>query len=122
VHPSVVADAGGLLVLAGLLEGVVHAVDEIVVLDATSLLVAEYLALRHEGTPERAHAEFALATRVVAEWFPVRAVAMEAALTADAAGQDIDAAASLALAHSLDAPLVTKNREVTSRQVPVLHC
>ena len=122
MHPTVVADGGGLLVLAGLLEGVVHAVDEIVVLDATSLLVAEYLALRHEGAPERAHVDFALATGVVAEWFPVRAVAMEAALTADATGQDIDAAASLALAHSLAVPLVTKNREVESRQVPVLRC
>jgi hypothetical protein len=47
---------------------------------------------------------------------------MEAALTADTTGQDIDAAASLALAHSLAVPLVTKNREVGSRQIPVLHC
>lgn len=122
MHPTVVADGGGLLVLAGLLEGVVHTVDEIVVLDATSLLVAEYLTLRHEGAPGRAEVEFALAAGVVAEWFPVRAVAMEAALTADATGQDIDAAASLALAHSLRVPLVTKNREVGSGQIPVLHC
>lgn len=122
MHPSVVADGGGLLVLAGLLVGVAHVVDEVVVLDATSLLVAEYLALRHEGAPERAQAEFAVATRVVAEWFPARAVAMEAALTADLTDGDIDTAASLALAHSLDVPLVTRNREVGSRRIPVLHC
>lgn len=122
MHPTVVADGGGLLVLAGLLEGVEHAVDEIVVLDATSLLVAEYLALRHQGAPVKAQVDFGLAMGVVAEWFPVRALALEAALTADDIDQDIDAAASLALAHSLDVPLVTKNREVASRQVPVLHC
>jgi hypothetical protein len=122
VHPTVVADGGGLLVLAGLVEGVEHSVDEIVVLDATALLVAEYLALRHEGAPARGHVDFGLALGVVAEWFPVRALALEAAMTADRLGQDIDAAASLALAHSLAVPLVTKNRDVTSREIPVLHC
>ena len=55
--PTAVADAGGLLVLAGLLEGIVHDVDEVLVLDATSLLVAEYLALRHSGAPHRARTE-----------------------------------------------------------------
>lgn len=122
MHPTVVADAGGLLVVAGLLEGVVHAVDEVVALDATSLLVAEYLALRHEGAPQRAGAEFGLAMSVVGEWFPVRVVALEAVLTAADLDHDVDAAASLALAHSLDVPLVTKNRDVGSRTIPVLHC
>jgi hypothetical protein len=46
VPPAAVADAGGWLVLAGLLEGVAHEVDEVLVLDATSLLLAGYLALR----------------------------------------------------------------------------
>ena len=80
MQPAAVADAGGLLVLAGLLEGIDHEVDEVLVLDATSLLVAEYLALRHEGAPHRARAEFGLVSRVVSEWFPVRAVAIEAAI------------------------------------------
>jgi hypothetical protein len=125
VHPAAVADAGGLLVLAGLLQGVSHDVDEILVLDATSLLAAEYLALRHEGAPRRARAEFALVSRVVREWFPVRALAIDVAVEVTSAPTvtgDIDGAASLALAHSLGLPLVTKNRELTSRQVPVLHC
>ncbi len=120
MQPAAVADAGGWLVLAGLLEGLAHEVDEVLVLDATSLLVAEYLALRHEGAPARARAEFGLALRVVREWFPVRALALDAALAAG--GDDIDATAALALAESLGVAFVTKNREVTSPRIPVLLC
>jgi len=50
------------------------------VLDATSLLVAEYLALRHAGAPRKARAEFALVSRVVREWLPVRARAIDVAV------------------------------------------
>jgi hypothetical protein len=122
VHPAVVADAGGLLVLAGLLEGVLHEVDEVLVLDATSLVVAEYLTLRHDGVPDRARTEYGLVTRIVREWFPVRALAIDVAVDAASASDDIDGLASLGLAHSLKLPLVTKNRELASRAVPVLHC
>ncbi len=121
MHDSVVADAGGLLVLAGLLEGIKHEVDEILALDATSLLVGEYLALRHEGSPPRARVEFASVGQVVREWFPVRGLAMEAALTA-VASDDIDGQAALALAESLNTPLVTKNSELWSGAVAVLRC
>lgn len=116
-----VADAGGWLVLAGLLDGVAHEVDEVLVLDATSLLVAEYLALRHEGAPARARAEFGLALRVVSEWFPVRAVAIDAAL-ASARHDDVEAEAALALAESLGVALITKNRDLVSERVSVLLC
>jgi len=118
---SAVADAGGVLVLSGLLDGRAPEVDEVLALDATSLLVAEYLVLRHEGAPARARIEYGMAVRAVAEWFPVRAVAMDAALSA---GElvEADAAAARALAESLGVPLVTKNRAVSSRLVPVLHC
>jgi hypothetical protein len=122
VHPSVVADAGGLLVLTGLLEGVRHEVDEILVLDATSLLVAEYLALRHEGAPDHARAEFGLAASAVREWYPVRPLAVETAIAAGSASDDIDGLASLALAEVLHVPLVSKNAELRSRRIPVLHC
>ena len=118
MHPTVVVDAGGLLVLSGLLEGVTHEANEIVALDATSLLLAEYLTLRHEGRPARAEVEFDFACTAVAEWFPVRSLALEAALSAD---EDIDGIAALGLAHSLQVPLVTKNRELVSRQIPVLY-
>jgi hypothetical protein len=121
VPPAAVADAGGWLVLAGLLEGVAHEVDEVLVLDATSLLLAEYLAVRHDGAPDRARAEFGLAIRVVSEWFPVRAVAIDAAIAASAE-EDIDATAALALAESLRVPLITKNSEISSQHVDVLRC
>jgi hypothetical protein len=120
VHDSVVADAGGLLVLAGLLEGIVHEADEILALDAMSLLVAEYLALRHEDAPDRARVDFGRVSQVVREWFPVRGLAIEAALSASSG--DVDGHAALALAESLGTPLVTKNGELRSMSVPVLHC
>lgn len=120
MHDSVVADAGGLLVLAGLLEGIGHQADEILALDATSLLVAEYLALRHEGAPDRARVDFGRVSQVVREWFPVRGLAIEAALPASC--EDVDGHAARALAESLGTPLVTKNGELRSTSVPVLHC
>ena len=122
MHPVVVADAGGLLVLAGLLEGVEHEVDEIVVLDATSLLLAEYLVLRNEGSAQRARRDFALAVRPVQEWFPARALAMDAALAATEGEPELESVASLALAESLRTPLVTRNRDLSSKRVPVLYC
>jgi hypothetical protein len=121
VPPAAVADAGGWLVLAGLLEGVAHEVDEVLVLDATSLLLAEYLALRHEGAPARARAEFGLALRVVGEWFPVRAVAIDATVRSTG-GDEIDSAAALTLAESLGVPLITKDPDLTSARVDILRC
>ncbi len=121
MHDSVVADAGGLLVLAGLVAGILHDADEILALDATSLLVGEYLALRHEGAPDRARAEFGTVVQIVREWFPVRGLAIEAALAAGSS-DDVDGSAALALAESLAAPLVTKNVELSSSSVPVLRC
>lgn len=121
MQPAAVADAGGWLVLAGLLDGVAHEVDEVLVLDATSLLVAEYLALRHVGAPGRARAEFGLALRVVSEWFPVRAVAIDAAL-ASLGQDDVEAEAALALAESLGVALITKNRDLVSERISVLLC
>lgn len=121
MHDSVVADAGGLLVLAGLLEGLEHQTDEILALDATSLLVAEYLAMRHEGASQRARVDFATVAQIVREWFPVRGVAMAAALSMNAS-EDVDGRAALALAESLGVPLATKNADLASDSVAVLRC
>jgi hypothetical protein len=118
---TAVADAGGLLVLAGLLRGELHAVDEILALDASSLLLAEYLSVRHEGSPAKARVDFGLAARAVAEWFPVRALAIEAALVASEY-VDLDSVVALALAESLRVPLVTKNADIESSLIGVLHC
>lgn len=121
MQPAAVADAGGWLVLAGLLDGIAHEVDEVLVFDATSLIVAEYVALRNEGAPVRARAEFGLALRVVSEWFPVRAIAMDAVL-GFAGEDDVEATAALALAESLDVALITKNPDLVSQRVAVLRC
>ena len=118
---SAVVDAGGLLVLAGLLAGEVHQVSEILAADATAVLVAEYLALRHQGVPLRARRDFGLALRAVAEWFPVRALAMDAVLAAGE-GMDVDSALGLVLAESLQVTFVTRNREVSSERITVLYC
>lgn len=120
MHDSVVTDAGGLLVLAGVLEGVPHEVDEVMVLDATTLLVAEYLAVRHEGDPDRCRSDFAAATRIVSEWFPARPLALDAALGDLHDG--LDTAITLRLAEALGVPLVTKHAGVSSATIPVLHC
>ncbi|MHB8465077.1 MAG: hypothetical protein ACYDH6_07305 [Acidimicrobiales bacterium] len=118
---NAVADAGGLLVLAGLLRGEVHDVDEILALDASSLLLAEYLTVRHEGSPMKARVDFGLAASAVAEWFPARGLAIEAAL-ACSESIDLDSVVALALAESLGVPLVTKNAAVESSRVVVLRC
>lgn len=116
---SAVADAGGLLVVSGLLEGNPHDVNEVLALDSTSLLLAEFLAIRHEGAPIRARRDYGLVVRTVAEWFPVRAVAMDAALASDAEA-DIDSSAALTLAESLGMAILTKNAGLTSQRVAVL--
>jgi hypothetical protein len=71
--------------------------------------------------PDRARAEYGLLLRVVREWFPTRAVAVEAAL-ASTTPEDIDGRAALVLAESLNTPIVTKDADLQSSAVPVLRC
>lgn len=118
MYPTAVADAGGLLTAIGVVDGLRHDIVEYVALDATTLLVAEFLAVLHEGTDARADVDYADLDRVVREWFPVRAVALGAALRAP--DGETDSWAALALAETLDVPLVTRNDEIRSRAVPVL--
>jgi hypothetical protein len=121
VHPSVVADAGGLLTLSGLVEGVSHEVDEICALDASAMLAAEILKLHHEGAPARTVTEYGLLVGTVQEWFPVRALAMDAAFFRTDSELPLDSVAALLLAESMTVPLVTKLRELTSKKIPVLY-
>lgn len=116
----VVADAGGLLTASGIVEGRRHPVVEYVALDASTLLVAEFLAVLHDGAPTRAIADFAELDRLVGEWFPVRCVAMDAGLRTPA-GSTPDSGAALSLAETLQVPLVTRNDEIRSGGVPVLY-
>lgn len=118
MYATAVADAGGLLTAAGIVQGLRHEVIDYVALDGTTLLLAEYLVVLHEGRPTRAAADFADIARIVSEWFPVRAVALDAAL--NVADGEIDSYAALALAETLGIPLVTRNEALNSRKVPVL--
>lgn len=121
MHPSVVADAGGLLALAGLVEGVEHDVDEICAVDVSALLAAEVLVLRHIGAPARAAAEYGVLVRIVQEWFPARPLAIDAALVRDVPDVPLDSVVALMLAESMGVPFVTKLRELASDRVPVLY-
>jgi hypothetical protein len=121
MYATAVADSGGLLTAAGIVEGLRHEVVEYVALDAATLLLAEFLVVLHEGRPARAAADYAELERLVREWFPVRALAMDAALRAPVESGDVDTWAALALAEMLGIPLVTKHAEIASRKIPVLH-
>lgn len=118
MYASAVADAGGLLTAIGVVEGLQHDVLEYVALDATTLLVAEFLAVLHEGAPSKAAVDYGDLDRIVREWFPVRAIALDAALRAP--DGPVDSWAALALAEALRVPLVTRNADVRSREIPVL--
>ena len=118
---SVVCDAGGVLVAAGILEGRRPEDAEILALDWTAMTVGRYLATRYEGNPGRTRVEIGLALSAVAEWFPVRTLVAE---TLDRAGLDavdaLDSWSALLLAEQLDVPLLTASDEVTSSRVQVI--
>jgi hypothetical protein len=120
--PSIVCDAGGLLVAAGALTGDAPATaTEVLALDWTSITVGRFIALRHEGAPLRAEAELGVVLSAVSEWFPVRTLV---ATTLRRAGIDavdaLDSWSALALAEQLDVALFTASDEVTSTRVEVL--
>jgi hypothetical protein len=92
-----------------------------VALDAATFLLAEFLVVLHEGHPARAAADYTALDRLVREWFPVRALAIDAVLRAPAETADVDTWSALALAEMLGIPLVTKHPEIGSRKIPVLH-
>ncbi len=121
MHPTVVADAGGLLTLSGTVEGIAHQANEICAVDTSSLLLAEFLLWLHEGRPEHASVEFGIVSSRVQEWFPARPVAIEAAMRRDDPDIPMDSVVALVLAESLRVPLVTKHRELVSRKIPVLY-
>lgn len=119
---SVVCDAGGVLVAAGVLEGRRPEDAEVLVaLDWTAMTVGRFLATRYEGNPGRIRVEIGLARSAVAEWFPVRTLVAE---TLDRAGLDVvdalDSWSALLLAEQLDVPLLTASDDVTSSRVQVI--
>ena len=119
--PSVVCDAGGLLVASGLLEGEQLEHAEVLALDWAAVTVARLLAARHSGRAAATEAEIGLALAVVDEWFRVRSLVASTMLRAGVQAVDtLDSWSALVLAEHLRVPLYTASDEVRSEEVDIL--
>lgn len=117
---SVVADAGGVLVFAGALEGRRPAGVEVLALDWTAVTVGRFVAARHEGKAARIRVELGIALAAVDEWFPVRSLVADTLARAGLVGGDaLDSWSAVLLAEQLDLPLLTASGEVSSRQIEI---
>ena len=117
---SVVCDAGGVLAIAGVLEGTVPVDAEFLALDWSTMTIGRFVAARHEGSPERIHVEIGLALSVVHEWFPVRTLVTETLSRAGQGAVDaLDSWSALILAETLDLPLFTASDEVSSDRIEI---
>jgi hypothetical protein len=120
--PSVVCDAGGVLVVAGALEGTAPTGVEYLALDWTAVIVGRFVAARYEGNTERIRVELGIALAAVDEWFPVRTLVAD---TLDRAGLDavdaLDSWSALILAEQLELPILTASDEITSTRVEIIH-
>ena len=119
---SVVADAGGILVFAGALEGRAPADVEVIALDWAAITVGRFLSVRHEGDKGPVRVEIGFALSAVDEWFPVRTLVAD---TLERAGLDavdaLDSWSAVLLAEQLKLPLLTASDEVTSRRINIYH-
>ncbi len=119
---SVVCDAGGVLVAAGALEGILPADAEILALDWTAMTVGRFLAARYEGNAARVRIELGLALTAVDEWFPVRTLVADTIERAGLEAVDaLDSWSALLLAEQLDVALFTASDEVDSSRVEIIH-
>jgi hypothetical protein len=118
---SVVCDAGGVLVVAGALEGAIPVDVEVLALDWTAVTVGRFLAARYEGNPARTRVELGLALAAVHEWFPVRTLIADTLERAGLEAVDaLDSWSALLLAEQLDVPLFTASDEVDSSRIEVI--
>ena len=117
---SIVADAGGVLVFAGALEGSAPTNVEVLALDWTAITTGRFLAARHEGRPDRTRLEVGVALQAVHEWFPVRTLVAD---ILERAGPDavdaLDSWSAVLLAEHLDLPLFTASDEVISERIEI---
>lgn len=117
---SVVCDAGGVLAVAGVLEGAVPVGAEFLALDWSAMTVGRFVAARHEGNPERVQVEIGLALSAVHEWFQVRSLVAETISRAVLGAVDVlDSWSALVLAEHLDLPLFTASDEVSSSRIEI---
>jgi hypothetical protein len=118
---SIVCDAGGVLGVAGALEGQAPTDVEVLALDSTAITVGRFLAAHHEDSPGRVRVELGIALAAVHEWFPVRTLVAE---TLERAGLDavdaLDSWTAVRLAEQLELPLLTTSDEVTSSLIEIL--
>lgn len=118
---SVVCDAGGVLTVAGALEGSALPHSELLALDWSSITIGRFLASRYEGRPETIRVETGLVLSVVDEWFPVRMIVTETLARAGLDAVDsLDSWSALILAEQLELPLYTASDEVASNRVEIL--
>ena len=118
---SVVCDAGGVLVLAGALDGAVPRHSECLALDWSSVTIGRFLAMRYEGQPEAFQVEFGLALSAVTEWFPVRSMVGDSLVRAGHGAVDtLDSWSALVLAEHLELPLFSASDDVTSEKIEIL--
>ena len=118
---SVVCDAGGILVVAGALEGNAPADAEFLALDWAAITVGRFLAARYEGNPGRVRVELGIALAAVHEWFPVRTLVADTLDRAGLAAVDaLDSWSALMLAQQLDLPLLTASDEITDERVEII--
>ncbi len=118
---SMVCDAGGVLILAGALDGEVPQHSEYLALDWSSVTVGRFLAMRYEGQSEAFQVEFGLALSVVHEWFPVRSIMGQCMARAGHASADtLDSWSALVLAERLELPLFSVSEDVTSNNIEIL--
>jgi hypothetical protein len=110
----VVADFGALLRWVGLVEGQPPSADAIVAPDALLAEVVQFARVRHDGQVGPMLADIAETQMAVLNWYASSAMAAQLVQLSARADADVDVAmlTPLALAASLDMPLVTTSREI----------
>jgi hypothetical protein len=117
---SIVCDAGGVLAVAGALEGSVPGDAEYLALDWSAMTIGRFLAARHEGRRDLIAVEIGLALEAVDEWFPVRTIVTETLGRAGLGAVDVlDSWSALVLAEQLELPLFSASDEVASVKVEI---
>jgi hypothetical protein len=110
----VVADFGALLRWVGLVQGPPPSADAVVAPDALLAEVIQFARMRHDGRVGPMLADVAEVQIAVLNWYPSNAMAAQLVQLSARADAEIDAAllSPVALAVSLDMPLVTTSREL----------
>jgi hypothetical protein len=110
----VVADFGALLRWVGLVNGPPPQADAIVAPDALMAEVVQFLRVRHDGRVGPMLADVAEVQIAVLNWYPSHIMGSQLVQLSARAAADTDVVliSPVALAASLEIPLVTTNREL----------